>query len=215
MTYLQIVNGVLRRLREDSVAGVQATTYSKMVGDFVNDAKHLIEGTWDWGANRQDVTVTTVASTLLYSLTGVGQDPEVHKAWNTTNLAALKQMTPGYYKNLSNTLVIPEGRPEAWSFAGPDSSDDTQINIYPTPDAVYSLTFWVSAYQADLSADGDVLNIPSLPVILQTVAMLAEEKGETGGYTSARYFEMADKALSDAIAYDAAHYSVETEWTET
>jgi len=215
MTYLEIVNGVLRRLREDVVAGVQATTYSKMVGDFVNDAKHLIEGTWDWGANRQEVTVTTAASDALYSFTGIGSDPEVHNAWDTTNQSQLQRLTLDWYKNRTNTVTVPEGRPTGWAYAGPDSSGDAQVQIYPTPDAVYSLKFWMSSYQTDLSADSDVLNIPSLPVILQTVAMLAEEKGETGGYTSARYFEMADKALADAIAYDAAQYNRETEWHQS
>lgn len=34
-TYLNIVNEVLRRLREDEVTSVAQNTYSKMVGDFV------------------------------------------------------------------------------------------------------------------------------------------------------------------------------------
>ena len=47
MTYLNLVNGVLRRLREDEVTSVTANTYSKMVSDFVNDAKDLVETSWD------------------------------------------------------------------------------------------------------------------------------------------------------------------------
>ena len=39
MTYLNLVNSVLRRLREDEVTSVSNTTYGAMVGDFVNDAK--------------------------------------------------------------------------------------------------------------------------------------------------------------------------------
>ena len=39
MTYLDIVNNVLRRLREDTVSDITETPYSTMVGDFVNDAK--------------------------------------------------------------------------------------------------------------------------------------------------------------------------------
>ena len=39
MTYLNLVNGVLRRLREDEVSNVSESTYSKMVGDYVNDGK--------------------------------------------------------------------------------------------------------------------------------------------------------------------------------
>jgi len=43
MTYLNIVNNVLRRMREEEVTSVSSTTYSKMVGDFVNDAKRMVE----------------------------------------------------------------------------------------------------------------------------------------------------------------------------
>ena len=41
MTYLNLVNNVLRRLREDQVTTVYFNTYSSMVGDFINDAKTL------------------------------------------------------------------------------------------------------------------------------------------------------------------------------
>ena len=49
-TYLTIVNEVLRRLREDEVSAVTQNTYSKMVGDFVNDAKQLVEDAHEWSA---------------------------------------------------------------------------------------------------------------------------------------------------------------------
>ena len=58
MTYLNLVNGVLRRLREDEVTSVTANTYSKMVSDFVNDAKDLVETAWDWSALRSTLTIT-------------------------------------------------------------------------------------------------------------------------------------------------------------
>jgi len=48
MTYLELVNNVLRRLRETEVTTVQSTAYSKLIGDIVNDAKRLVEDAWDW-----------------------------------------------------------------------------------------------------------------------------------------------------------------------
>ena len=36
MTYLQIVNQVLRRMRQAEVASVTESTYSTMIADFVN-----------------------------------------------------------------------------------------------------------------------------------------------------------------------------------
>ena len=70
MTYLNIVNNVLRRMREEEVTSVQSSTYSKMVGDFVNDAKRTVEDAWDWSALRTTLTITTTADVFNYVLTG-------------------------------------------------------------------------------------------------------------------------------------------------
>ena len=43
MTYLNLVNSVLRRLRENEVSTVQSDNYSKLIGYIVNDAKDLLE----------------------------------------------------------------------------------------------------------------------------------------------------------------------------
>ena len=48
MTYLDAINRVLRRLREDEVSSVTSTAYSKLIGDYVNDAVRLVEDAWDW-----------------------------------------------------------------------------------------------------------------------------------------------------------------------
>ena len=69
MTYLDLVNNVLRRMREDEVSNVSENTYSKMVGDFVNDAKKLVENTWDWSALRTVKTISTVDGTYVYAIT--------------------------------------------------------------------------------------------------------------------------------------------------
>ena len=66
MTYLNLVNNVLRRLREDEVTNVSESTYSKMVGDFVNDAKDLVETAWDWSALRTTLTITTAADDYVF-----------------------------------------------------------------------------------------------------------------------------------------------------
>ena len=68
MTYLNLVNNVLRRLREDTVTTVTNNTYSTMVGDFVNDAKEIVESAWDWSALRttsgSPLTITTSSGDL-------------------------------------------------------------------------------------------------------------------------------------------------------
>ena len=52
MTYLNLVNGVLRRLREPEVTNVTSNSYTKLVADLVNDAKEIVQNAWDWSALR-------------------------------------------------------------------------------------------------------------------------------------------------------------------
>ena len=74
---------------------------------------------------------------------------------------------------------------------------------------MYSLRFDLTKRQADLSADTDVLLIPAQPVIHLAVALLVRERGETGGTSTAEYFQIANQYLSDAIAIDAAKHPEE------
>ena len=58
-TYLQLVNDVLTRLRETTVANVSDTDYSALIGKLVNDAKREVEDAWDWEALATTYTITT------------------------------------------------------------------------------------------------------------------------------------------------------------
>ena len=89
MTYLELVNDVLTRLRETNVSTVSETSYSALIGKFVNDAKRQIEDAYTWNCLSQTVTVTTTSGTSSYSLTGVGQKFRVIDAINTTSLISL------------------------------------------------------------------------------------------------------------------------------
>ena len=83
MTYREIINEVLRRLREDQIdsdwsgnlstaSGV--TDYQKMIGDFVNDAKYEVEHYWDWQTLRVTAGINTQNGDMSYSLVGAGSD---------------------------------------------------------------------------------------------------------------------------------------------
>jgi len=212
MTYLNLVNNVLRRLREDEVTSVSSNTYSKMAGDFVNDAKKIVEDAWDWSALRTTLTVTTSADIFNYVLTGSQNKIKVLHAINDTSNLTMQYQPQVWFddKYLINTPA--SGAPEYYTFNGVDSSGDTQIDIYPKPDAAYTLRFNCILRNADLSADTDTLAIPSQPVIHMAVALLARERGETGGTSTAEYFTIADKYLSDAIALDAQKHPEEVIW---
>lgn len=209
MTYLNLMNSVLRRLREEETSSVTSTTYVKMVGDFINDAKTLVGQAADWSALRETITISTTASDNTYSLTGGGDNIKVMSMLNDTENCFMEYQTKDWFNEQLYISSAAEGAPRYFTYNGLDSSGDTQILVGPTPDAVYSIRVDTVKRQADLSANDDVLLIPAQPVIHLAVALLTRERGETGGTSTAEYFTIANQYLSDAIAIDAAKHPEE------
>ena len=201
--YLTIVNEVLRRLREDEVSAVANTTYSKMVGDFVNDAKRIVEDSHAWSTLRTTIVVPTVANTTEYSLTNAGERVKIYSAINDTSNFFMRYESPNWFNNAYYISGEVTGTPDSYTFSGIDSNEDTKIQVYPKPDAVYSMRFDLIAREAELSNDTDTTVLPKNAIIHNAVALLARERGETGGTTAQDYFLIADKHLSDAVAIDA------------
>ncbi len=202
-TYLSIVNSVLRRLREEEVTDVTQTTYAKMVGDFVNDAKRSVEDSHDWSTLRTTIVVPTVADTTEYSLTNAGERVKIYSVINDTSNFFMRYESPNWFNNAYYISGEVTGTPDSYTFSGVDSSDDTKVRVYPKPDGVYSLRFDLIAREAELSVSSDTTVLPKNAIVHAAIALLARERGETGGTTAQDYFLIADKHLSDAIALDA------------
>jgi len=210
MTYLDLVNNVLRRLRETEVSSVQSNSYSKLIGDLINAAKDLVETSWDWSALRTTLTITTTADVFNYSLTGSQNNIKELNVLNDTSNLIMQYQTNNWFDSqflLGNPV---SGAPLYYTYNGVDTDGDTLIDVYPKPDGVYSLRFNCALRNPDLSADTDTIKIPAMPVVHLAVAFASRERGETGGTSSAEYFSMANKYLSDAIAMDAARHPEET-----
>lgn len=212
MTYLNLVNNVLRRLREEEVSSVSESTYSKLAGDFVNDAKKLVEDSWDWSALRTTLTVTTSAGTFNYVLTGSQNKIKVLNVINDTSNLTMEYQSQRWFDDKYLIGTPASGAPEYYTYNGVDSDGDTQVDVYPKPDAVYDLRFNCTLRNAELSADTDKLVIPSQPVMHLAIALLARERGETGGTSVPEYFSIAEKFMADAIALDAQKHPEEVVW---
>tara|TARA_X000001388_G_scaffold72267_1_gene62760 strand:+ start:223 stop:870 length:648 start_codon:yes stop_codon:yes gene_type:complete len=210
MTYLNAVNSVLRRLRENEVATVQATGYSKLVGDFVNDAKDLVENAWDWSALRTTLAFNTVADTVNYSLTNSGDKIKELNVLNDTSNLKMQYQTNNWFDEqlyLNNPLT---GSPRYYTYAGVDGNGDMTIDVYPKPDAVYALRFDAVIRNSVLTSDSDSIAVPENAVVQLAVALASRERGETGGTSTAEYFTIANRYLGDAIAQDAGRHPEET-----
>ena len=210
MTYLDLVNNVLRRLRETEVSTVPANSYSKLIGDLVNDAKDLVENAWDWSALRTLITITTSSGDHTYPLAGSQHKIKEFLVINDTSNLTMEYQSNNWFEEQFLLQTPLSGSPQYYTYNGADSNGDMILEVYPKPDGVYSIKFKAAKRNAALSGDTDVLKIPEVPVLHLAVAFASRERGETGGTSTAEYFQMANKYLSDAIAQDAGRHPEET-----
>lgn len=213
MTYLELVNGVLTRMREDRVTTLAGADdpVVVIVADLINDAKRTVEDSHTWNSLREEWTFTESAGTALYSLPGAGQYASVEYIYGD-NGSELRQRQ---LKDIKRKKAQGGSANGGLYYApnGKDANGDLQLELYPTPTAS-TVTYTVGGFQrqADLSADGDTMLVPSTPVIYLALALAARERGEVGGQSSAEIFAMANQFLSDAIAYDAANNDLDNIW---
>jgi hypothetical protein len=202
----------MRRLREDEVTTVDESDYSKLIGDFVNDAKRLVEDAWDWTALRAPLTITTVVGTPTYSLTDFGVRSEVNTVHNETDntLVRLESLKRIREQNLGTDNA--NGTISYYAIDGLDGNDDLKLRLYQTPNAVKTLTVYGVKRPNDLSTDSDTLLVPSSPVIQWAYAYALRERGETGGESGAEQAIFAQNDLSTAISLDAVHHPEELIW---
>ena len=206
MTYLELVNDVLIRLRESSVTTVGETTYSSLIGKFVNDAKRQIEDSYNWNCLGSVITVTTAANTSSYSLTGAGQKFRVNDVINTTSLIGLYNITFVEMNRRLNFTPAATSIPSEYVFSGVDASGDTKVDLFPIPSGVFTILFDLVVPQANLSADGTSVKVLDYLVAQSAYARALIERGEDGGTNSSEAYALFRGMLSDAIALESTRY---------
>jgi hypothetical protein len=218
MTYLEAVNKVLRRLREDEVVSVSSNPYSKLIGEFVNDAKSLVQNAWSWSGNIQQ-NINIGSDLASYTIPNSTVNTQVLSVRNIDIKSDLKKLEYTDYRNLfiDNVLVPTEGAQPEFYATQFDFTTDSQV-VYFWPPTSGTKTFYLNVRWDnrgdDVLTDSSILSVPSLPVVQYAHAMAVEERGETGGTTPATLFSTAKSSLSDAIAYDAACFPSATTWVD-
>lgn len=212
MNYIQLVNSVLRRLRETEVSSVADNAYSKLIGEFVNDAKRQVEDSYSWNALSDTLSAVTANGIFNYVLVGSGQRFRIIDVINDTDDFNLKYQTVQEMNRLFLMTSAEQGSPRYYNFNGTDASGDTQVDIYPIPDKVYNIRFNVIKPQTKLLADADILLVPEEPVIFNATARAMAERGEDGGIQSNEMYAIYNQSLADAIAIESSRYEEEGEW---
>jgi len=214
MTYREIINAVLRRLRENTISSnwsgsiLDATAvsdYQKLIGDLINESKREVEDAWNWSILRASPTITTVADTQAYTLTGTTERSRILMAQEQSNGTVLQEMSDPYLQFTKYpTSSVQKTIPHYYSVTGVDSSTGyLNVEFDPVPDAAYNITFRVVNPQDDITAATTVIKAPHQPIILGAWARAIAERGEDGGSMSDMVFGQYQNALSDAIQIDS------------
>ena len=211
-TYLQLVNNVLVRLRENEVSSVSDTPYSSLIGVLVNDAKREVENATMWQINNTTIVVPTVAGQRNYTMTGSGQRFRLHQALTDTQDVELQQVAANWLDKQYYLGTVQNAAPCYYNFNGVDASGDTQVDVWPRPDGVYSLRFDMNVPQADLSANSDIIKVPGHLVQLLAYAKAVAERGEDGGTTFNEIYQQYRLALADEIAIERNRYGEDVVW---
>jgi len=219
-TQLNIVNDILRRLREDTVSAVNSSSYSVLIAMFLNDAKEDLEDMWFWTVNEVEIDTTILADgTRTYDLTSTTDrsfmvrdiNDELPMAYDITTSEnaqlfdiPLKELRR--WRNTAAGTIADLARPHIFSIKPDADGRGYTLELREGANAARTWrTYWY-APQAELALDGtdDATEIllPERPIFLRTLYYAlnerGEEMGEPGGVADAR----AEKAAAAAMELD-------------
>jgi len=234
MTYREVINSVLLRLREDTIASDWSgnindstlTPYQKLIGVLVNDAKKNVESYHDWNALRESFNIRLKTGNMQYTLgdalRGSGVTFKVLDVINQNTGQVLQQVPNDWM----NEQVFPlaqaqSGRPTKYAFngisqAGATREPDFNIDFYPVPDTATNnniVSVNIVGAQKELQEANQVLRTPSQPVILGAWARAIAERGEDGGTQYSAVAAEARDSLLQAVQLDAGNFEYERDWT--
>lgn len=204
MTFLDLVNEVLARLRENSVSTVTQTSYSTLIGLYINDTKRQVEDAWNWDALNTTITQVLVAGTTSYVVTGSGtrQKDVTVNCVTTGSETPLRLVSMKWIENQQQLSTVQSGSPVYYAWNG-NNGTDSRVEIFPIPNGDYTLKFNMSVPQVKLTDDADVLLIPYESVVAGAYARALVERGEDGGLSSGEAYGLYKGILADQIAVES------------
>jgi hypothetical protein len=213
MTYLQLVNSVLTRLRENTVDTVERNPYSKLIGELVKDSIINIENSWDWSHLRTTVAATTEPNAISSTLTGCKESTEFLNVVCEEGNNFVRYKPASWFTNAYLNIGVTSGKPMYYCPNGVDESGDVVVDIYPSPDGVYNVYFNV-VKRTDVSTliDSTRIVVPTYPIIMLAYAFAIRERGEQSGDSVNEQIMIARSALADSISIDASRNPEDLEW---
>lgn len=210
-TLLEITNQVMVALREAQVLST-AGPYAALVASLVNDALYQVEAAHDWSALYTEF-VQSILSDESPAILGSGNMFKIQYIISNTSKNILTERSRKWISSefIKNGPLY--GTPSSWCNKGVSQAGDATIQLDRVPSSgAENITIVGFQRTARLVNDTDVIIVPITPVRDLAIALAVRERGDIGGQSSAEYFEIAKRTLSDAIAYDAARNDDEDVW---
>jgi hypothetical protein len=222
MTYKELINEVLIRLREDIIVDdswdvainlqdeSRVSDYQKMIGALVNDAKRNVESYHDWIALKTDVALFSKAGTYSYTLVNT-KAIKVLSVTNTVTGSHLTQSTLAYATSLRFPTKT-TGEPLHYVFSGSDAVGDLKLELIPEPINDELLHIEAVKVHPKLELPNDIIRIPEQPVLLGAWMRAIAERGEDGGSQTSVVAQEFKEAINQAIIRDSGNTQYETDW---
>ena len=202
---------MLRKLRETEVSSVSESTYSKLIGEFINESKEEVEDSWDWSHLREDIDITTQVGVSKYTATGLGDRFDILQVLNIPRDSIVRRTSYSWMKRQLLLGNSSQSSPIYYNVHGTDGTDPL-VDMFPVPNSVETITFNVVRRQDDLVSDTTELLIPNSAVVLGAYYRAVKERGEDQGDGSGQAAADYAKVWNSAIARDVALQEEETEW---
>lgn len=167
MTYLELINAVLREINEVEITNVTSTRgVQSSVKDFVNKAQRdIINSEVEWPFTVQSQSFTTTAGTSEYSRESDAKtldfDSFTVQESASTAERKLKYLSFNEYLDSYNEA---DTNPDTGSRALPQhiyETPDNKIGLSPVPDAsTYTVRYYYYKTASDMSVNTDTPTIP-------------------------------------------------------
>ena len=215
MSFRTTLNKVLVRLREDTISSdwsgaindsIAVDDYQKLIGEFVNEAKQIVEDSWNWGALRTIISLNTTSGTSQYTITGVNNRSRILQVIDSTNNVNLTQTSDNYFYRVTHTGSSSNGIPSYYRL------NNNTIDFWNTPGGTYAIKIHAVDAPDDLTNAADTILVQENLVVLGAYALALSERGEDGGTPSDQAMLRFKTALTDAISQDSQRTVDETTW---
>lgn len=216
MTYLELINEVLKNLREDEVTTL-TTDYSKLIGFFVKQAYIECANAYPWPQLDETQDVVISSGDTNFTITSGDSGEGVHSIHSVYNVTEECFMNNSNYKSVRDKLSFEtdSNQPYEYAYGGATADGETTIHFYPKSDATYTLRVNYNRKPSlnNTFATTTYIKLPEMPIILKAWAKAVSERGEDGGMISNEIEIQAQAALSDAIAlYESNNNFQNSSW---